>query len=235
VASSVPHLPALRKLHMASTSGGDAVLSAAACARVASAGSSLQQLHLGRLSLPAGTLSGTLMQLTGITCLRLISVVSLPMLPFSWLAGMTALRELAYDQELVPLSHVCVLPCALLAALSRVDTLMLADCRSVDGPYLVQLCACMPQLRSLDLRGNSNVNAGLPALQRLTNLEVLGLKAADGGSALWLGHVTAPSSLRCCYLGSSGGHAEWQMLGRHVDCCCLLPYWREDWTPMNDM
>jgi hypothetical protein len=219
VALCVPHLPALRELHVSSLSDYCcAGLPRGACARIASASSSLRLLHVEGLRLPASMFAQVLARLTGLTCLRLLRNRHAAT-PFDWLGALTALRELQYTprgaltdverrfySEEHPLEFNTeigsgVLPCPVLAALSNVHALTLAGCPFVDAPYLEHLCAAMPQLRTLDLADTINIGAGLSALQRLTNLEVLDLEVrADTPEAL-LGHVRAPSSLRRCYLG----------------------------------
>jgi hypothetical protein len=241
VASSVPHLPALRALHMFTVSGGAcATLSAAACARIASSRSTLRLLNLVQMALPAAMFTEVLPQLTGLTCLRLDCVITPPpfsptIASFSWLAGLTALRELScagsirHNAELDAFD-CCVLPCQLLGTLSRVDTLRLLSCAFLDGDYLDQLCESMPQLRhlimSLNMGGSKALAAGLTALQHLTSLEVLGLALED----VSLEHVRAPLSLRRCYMGHVGSHekrAETRAaLGRQVDV--VFAYWDPD-------
>jgi hypothetical protein len=59
-----------------------------------------------------------------------------------------------------------LLPCELLASLISIEPLALCNCKLVDVPDLEQLCASMPQPRSLN--GNIDVGAGptvLPSTQ----------------------------------------------------------------------
>jgi hypothetical protein len=238
-ASSVPHLPALHQLHLGKCDGTPTVvLPAAACAHLASARAHLGLLHLQRMELPACFFAEVLPQLTGLTCLRLVYVIT-PFNPdimsFSWLAGLTALRELSCEGNIGDhadwAARRCgVLPCKLLAGLSKVDTLSLESCDFVDGPYLAQLCESMPQLQSLNLShdfADVDMGAGLPALQHLTNLEVLALPCfSECGE-----HVKAPPSLRRCYLGlgrqpDDEAHAK-AVLGRHVEV--VFSYLDQGW------
>jgi hypothetical protein len=203
VASSVPLLPALRELCMtaeASTRRGTFALSDDACACIASARSSLGLLYLENLTLPGSMLSEVLPQLTRLTCLRLSPTN--PIKSFDWLPALTALRELRYTGCCQSAAASTVMPCHLLTRLSTVTTLSLAWCSFLDGPYLQQLCAHMPQLRTLDLGHNDILRDGLSALQHLTNLEVLGLSPDAGKIAELLGNVSGlPASLRRCYVG----------------------------------
>jgi hypothetical protein len=220
VPSSVPLLPALCELKIAGTYNA-ASLSAAACAYVASARSSLKSLHLRELRLPASMFVHVMPQLTCLSCLRLEYVIHPDEMVFIWLSILTALRELWYDGRIKNTGCSGVLPCGLLAGLSSVDTLSLPRCPAVDGPYLEQLCELMPQLRSLNLSYNSNMGAGLHALQRLTNLEVLGLAPYYGVSlGDTLQHLRAPLNLGRCYVGRKGPEKEASsivLLSRQVD------------------
>jgi hypothetical protein len=205
VALYVPHLPALRELFIGDCNGCRGCdMSAAACAHLAAARSSLGLLHFSACSPPASLFTEVLPQLTGLTCLRLDCVTYRT--PFSWLAVLTNLRELWYVgvRRYDDAYEGAELPCKLLAGLRHLDTLSLTYCSFVDAPYMAQLCGSMPQLRGLDLCCNNNMGgAGLSALQRLTNLEVLGLaRVADSHHSLeGLEGLRAPASLRRCYLG----------------------------------
>jgi hypothetical protein len=176
----------------------------------------ISSLHLSGPSLPATTLVEMLVQLTGLACLSLASGIEPHAMPIAWLTALSALRGVRYEGDGEDPSAGNVPPGHLLARrLSDVVALSLRSCPFVDDAYLVQLCTCMPQLRSLDLSRNTNFAVGLSALQHLTNLEVLGL---DAGRPEWLEHVTAPSSLRRCCLGSWRCYSrpEQQARARHL-------------------
>jgi hypothetical protein len=225
-ARCVPHLEALRELHIADRDKGGAKITAPACRNIASAGSTLELLHLEQLWLPINLFSRVMPRLTGLTCLRLLHNVHRPT-AFAWLAALTALRELWY----APFSRFTrALPCKLLAGLPAITTLSLARSSFVDDPYLEQLCASMPQLTALGLAGNGGVGAGLSALQQLTNLEVLDLAGAVTSQEVLEGHVRAPPSLRRCYLGDKykGDREEARAaLGTHVDT--VFSSWEHAW------
>jgi hypothetical protein len=240
-AASVPHLPALRELRLGSSSshgGVGAGLSAAACLRIAAAGSGLELLTLDELALPAAEFTQVLSRLAGLTCLGLISVTSCDDdMPLGWLTALTGLRELGYVGSRQDTWFVASLPCQLLAGLSSVHALTLANCPFLDSDYLAQLCASMPQLRSLDLSGSRNVSAGLSALRRLPNLEVLGAVGTAAAAQL-LELIRVPPSLRRCHLGP---YRRWQpaqrkaavaLLGRHVEV--VFGYWYRDWWDWNE-
>jgi hypothetical protein len=233
VASSVPHLPALRELHIGDHNNVGAPLSPAACARIASAAGSLGLLTLGGVSLPPTIFTEVLPQLTRLTCLCLNSVYHEDTPTLGWLAALTNLRELGYVGN-----RACspppgdLLPCDLLGGLSNVVALTLAQCPFVDAPYVRQLCASMQQLRRLDLRDNDGAGAGTSALVLLTNLEVLGLqRSATVVDEVWK-HVNAPSSLMRCYLGSYLAPQQKEAMAMHFferNVQVVFQAWPHEW------
>jgi hypothetical protein len=198
-ASSVPLLPALRELHI--DCDGAERLPAAACSGIASAGSRLVHLHLGGLSVRAAPLLEALVQLTGLTCLSLASLITPHAMSFGWLTALTVLRQLRYVRRSDDSATGGTLPCRLLARLSSIDALALSRCSFLNDPYLEEACLSMLRLRSLDLSGNAQLRAGLSALQRLTDLEVLGLAGVVADPAALSEVVRVPCSLRRCHLG----------------------------------
>jgi hypothetical protein len=230
VAAGVPFMPALAELHMSNEHGGEEDdLSDAACACIASASSTLRLLDLKGVCLPA-SFSRALLQLTGLTCLRLHSW--LPDDACSALPALTNLRELMY----VDRAQDGMAPSELLAGLPAVDTLLLSSCMeergwdngtaAMGGRFLARLCDAMPQLRRLKMcRVSSSTRAAMAALGRLTNLEVLCFSCG----ASWLGDYRAPSSLRRCYLGAMGPEDRLTaraLLGRHVEA--VFSTWHEE-------
>jgi hypothetical protein len=229
VASAVPSLPALSDLYIGnSTTWQHPGLSAAACARIAAAKSSLTLLGLQGLALPGSLFWEVLPLLTGLVRLRLDTIRVTPATTtFNWLTALTALTELAYFEDLWR-GHASALRCELLVGLPSLRVLTLCHCAFVDAPYLEQLCASMPQLTSLNLAGNYNMGAGVAALRHLTNLEELGLNGITRADEL-LRYLKAPGSLRVCYLGEHWNErpraaATWAILGRQVET--VFSVWR---------
>jgi hypothetical protein len=244
VAASVPDLPALCELHIADATGTRTEMWPHACVHIGAASSSLRRLTLAGLSLATSMFTEVIPQLTGLTCLCLNAVYHCRM-SFDWLAALTNLRELAYVESSEHLlgeggnSEDALddgsLPCQLLSGLSSVVTLTLANCSFVDGPYLEELCECMPQLRSLDLR-HTSVAGGLSALQRLTNLEVLGLEMQTCRAEL-LEQLRAPLNLRRCYLGEGWWNEKQRpaavaLLGTHVEV--VFERWSHEWHEWHE-
>jgi hypothetical protein len=225
VASAVPSLPSLVELSICDalcTTCSD-VPSAAACARITSAAGTLRALHLHGLPLPQAAMLVLLPQLTGLTCLRLTCCEGLGGAPGSLaLATLTSLRELCYQGGV----DECAPPCALLAGLRSIRALSV---QAVDGPYLAQLCAAMPQLTCLDLGthygaegGSGLLAAGAPALQPLqllSRLEVLDLTSSV--AAEQLRYMEGVRCLQRCYMGGqcTPGFQKRSMaaLGRRMD------------------
>jgi hypothetical protein len=221
VARSVPHLPDLRDLRFATSGTYGHATVMLPCAGIASASGSLRALALECMYFHDSMYSQVLPLLTGLTSLRLGSLwYSYGFGGFGWLTALTSLRELVYWSG--GESRALHLPCELLAGLRSVVALTLDKLPFVDGGYLVQLCASMPQLTSLGLCNSESMGPALAALQHLTRLEVLAFSTSCRGverAAEGWEHLRAPSSLRRCHLpeGRATARAVRGLLGRQVE------------------
>jgi hypothetical protein len=203
--------------------------------------SALQHLALEGVVLPRGRGTPTIGQLTGLTALHLLRCCPGETLQFAELADLRDLRELSYqyaarldegdsDGEGASFSAP---PSALevRCTLSRLTRLTALALRSNDAheyhggfvrpPCVAEVCSAMPQLRRLDLSGNSAMYGAVAFVALLTNLEELDLSETLSAVDI-ITYLRPPASLRRCVLRElCASAAELRKLreglGRHVE------------------